>query len=84
MAHTIAELQCIVEDLRKRDEVRNGPRRPAPHPATISAQLLTPEEAEILARMQTPKSRAGIEAAFRATPDEIADAAVAGAMRGRG
>ncbi|HEY8056204.1 MAG TPA: hypothetical protein VIE13_09875 [Terriglobales bacterium] len=45
---------------------------------------LAPELNEMLDRMQTPRARAGIEAAFRATPDELADAAVAAARRRRG
>lgn len=38
---------------------------------------------ELLARMQTPEARAGMMAAFHATPEELGKAAVEGARRGR-
>jgi hypothetical protein len=77
-----SDLDRIIEDLRQKDFERNGPKRAARF-CTIPGTL--PDElARVLARMQAPKSRAGIEAAFRATPDELADAAVAAARRRRG
>jgi prevent-host-death family protein len=36
---------------------------------------------EMLARMQSPRSRAGVRAAFRATPKQLGKAAVAAASR---
>lgn len=44
---------------------------------------LTAEFDALLERMQSPQARAGIRAAFRATPDELAKAAVAGARESR-
>ena len=76
------ELDRIIEDLRAKDRARNGPRRAA-RLCTLTGAL-APELNEMLDRMQTPRARAGIEAALRARPDELADAAVAAARRRRG
>jgi antitoxin Phd len=48
-----------------------------------SLDLLTTEFDEMLARMQTPEVRAGMQAAFDASPDELGRAAVAAATRDR-
>ena len=48
--------------------------------ARLSA--LSSEFDAILARMQTPKSRAGMQAAFDASPEQLAEAAVAFARKG--
>jgi antitoxin Phd len=46
---------------------------------------LTAEFDALLERLQTPEARAGLREAFRATPDELAHAAVAAAREeGRG
>jgi antitoxin Phd len=42
---------------------------------------LTAEFNELLERMQTPEARAGMQDAFRASPDELSRAAVAAAQR---
>jgi len=44
-------------------------------------QALTAEFDALLARMQTPKARAGMKAAFEASPKELGRAAVAAARK---
>jgi hypothetical protein len=42
---------------------------------------LTAEFNELLERMQSPEARAGMQDAFRASPDELSRAALAAAQR---
>ena len=51
-----------------------GAREPA-------LDTLSREFDRLLARMQTPKSRAGMKSAFEATPKQLGQAAVEGARR---
>jgi len=44
---------------------------------------LTAEFDQLLERMQTPEAQAGLQAAFRASPEELSRAAVAAARRDR-
>jgi hypothetical protein len=86
MAGSNHNLDRYIAVLLKRDEERNGPRRVHGRARFVATPTppLSAELTEVLARMQTPASRARIDAAFEATPDELADAAVAVAKRKRG
>jgi hypothetical protein len=52
-----------------------------PRPREINLDALRQHFDDLLARMQGPKARAAMQAAFEASPAELGRAAVAGARR---
>lgn len=61
---------------------RNSQDKLLPVPAIVSPKVLKELDA-LLARMQTPKAKQGVEAAFKASPAELGRAAVKAAQKDR-